>query len=102
MGDWRPNFTHEGSIDVDGGTYDVYTNVRTNAPSIHGTQTFTQYYSVRTEGRQCGHTSISEHFNGWEGLGLHLGNLYEVMLLVEGLNNGSGAVEFTSGTVVVQ
>jgi hypothetical protein len=100
-GDWRPNFDLEGTITVDGGDYDVYTNVRENAPSIHGDQTFTQFYSVRTEGRQCGHISISEHFSEWASLGMQLGNLYEVKLLVEGLN-GSGEVEFTRATVVVQ
>lgn len=102
LGDWRPNFdSHEGTITVDGGSYDVYTNVRTNAPSIKGTQTFTQFYSVRTEGRQCGRISISEHFSQWASLGMQLGNMYEVKLLVEGLN-GSGDVEFTRATVVVQ
>ncbi len=102
FGPWRPSFTLEGTITVDGGSYDVYTNVRENAPSIHGTQTFTQYYSVRSEGRQCGHISISEHFSAWADLGLPMGNLYEVKLLVEGLNNGTGEVEFTDANVVVQ
>lgn len=103
FGDWQPSFeTNKGTITVDGGSYDVYTNVRTNSPSIHGTQTFTQYYSVRTEGRQCGHISISDHFSEWQSLGMQLGDLYEVTLLVEGLNDGTGEVEFTNATVVVQ
>jgi hypothetical protein len=103
FGDWRPSFeSHEGTISVDGGSYDVYTNVRENAPSIHGTQTFTQYYSVRSEGRQCGQISISQHFSEWASLGMPLGNLYEVTLLVEGLNNGTGEAEFTNASVVVQ
>jgi hypothetical protein len=100
-GQWRPSFsTRKGTITVDGGTYDIYTNVRTNAPSIHGTQTFTQYYSVRQTGRRCGHISISQHFSRWESLGMPMGRLYEVKLLAEGLN-GSGSVEFTKATVVV-
>lgn len=99
-GSWRPSFTKKGTITVDGGSYDVYTNVRTNAPSIHGTQTFTQYYSVRQTGRQCGHISISEHFKQWAGLGLPLGKMYEVKLLAEGMN-GSGSADFTTATVTV-
>lgn len=99
-GTWRPSFTKKGTITVDGGTYDVYTNVRTNAPSIHGTQTFTQYYSVRQTGRQCGHISISEHFKQWAAMGLPLGKMYEVKLLAEGMN-GSGSADFTTATVTV-
>jgi len=102
LGARRPTFeSHEGTITVDGGSYDVYTNVRTDAPSIHGPQTFTQYFSVRTVGRQCGHISISQHFSHWASLGMPLGQLYEVKLLIEGMN-GSGDVEFTSATVVVR
>jgi len=100
MGNWRPNFTKAGTITVDGGQYDVYTNTQVNQPSIHGTATFPQWYSVRTAGRQCGHISVSEHFKQWTTLGMQPGKLYEVKLKVEGLN-GSGSVDFTAATVKV-
>src|SRR5690606_14218152 len=91
--------TNKGTIEVDGGTYTVYQNQRTG-PSIHGDTTFTQFYSIRTQGRKCGHTSVSEHFAKWSELGMQLGNLYEVKLLVEGMN-GNGDYEFTHATVSV-
>ena len=61
-----------------------------------------QIWSLRKEARDCGHISISEHFNKWDELGLEVdGRLRESMLLVEALN-GSGAVDFTAATVQVE
>jgi hypothetical protein len=82
-----------GTFTVDGGTYNVYTNLRVNQPSIEGDKTFIQYFSIRqdmtTERRQCGTISVTEHFKKWEELGLALGNnIYECKFLVEA---GSGA-----------
>jgi endo-1,4-beta-xylanase len=82
-------------------TYNVYQNTRTG-PSIHGNTTFQQYYSIRQKGRQCGHISISEHFAQWASKGMQMGKLYEVKLLIEGMNNGSGNYEFTTATVVAE
>jgi endo-1,4-beta-xylanase len=98
---WRPNFTLKGTITVDADQYDIYTHTQTNQPSIQGTATFQQWYSVRKTGRQCGHISISEHFKQWVSVGgAQLGKMYEAKLLVEALG-GSGTVDFTKGTVVV-
>lgn len=97
---WRPQYTSKGSITVDGGEYDVFTAMRVQQPSIKGTQTFEQWYSVRKTPRLSGHISISEHFAKWKSLGMEAGKLYEAKLKVEGLS-GSGTVEFTKGTVVV-
>jgi endo-1,4-beta-xylanase len=75
--------SEKGSFTVDGAVYKVITNVRTQKPSIMGTQKFTQYFSIRQTPRQCGTISITEHFKKWEELGLDLGNMYEVKFLVE-------------------
>ena len=73
-----------GSFTVDGSRYDIITNTRTNKPSIDGTRTFLQIFSVRQNPRQCGTISITEHFKKWEELGVPLGSsIYECKFLVE-------------------
>ena len=76
-----------GTFFVDGSDYQVITNIRVNQPSIEGTKTFIQYFSVRQEPRQCGTISVTEHFKKWEEMGLALGSMYEAKFLVEA---GSG------------
>ncbi len=100
---WNPasNATKKGTFTVDDGTYDVYTHTQTNQPSIEGTATFPQYFSIRTSARQCGHISITEHFEKWAELGLNLGKMYEAKLLVEAMG-GSGTVDFTAAKVAAQ
>ena len=74
-----------GKIEIDGGEYEVYTDTRVNMPSIEGTKTFPQYFSVRADKRTEGEISLSEHFKAWEELGLDMsGKLYEIALCVEG------------------
>jgi hypothetical protein len=98
----KPNFTKVGSFTIDGeGTYDIMTNQQKNAANITGTnQDFVQFWSVRTSPRQCGHISISKHFDEWAKLGLTLGNLEETRILVEAQNN-TGTLDFQTATVVV-
>jgi hypothetical protein len=85
-----------GTMTVDGDTYIVYKNTRTNAPSIEGTNsTFDQFFSVRQTFRQCGHIDLSAHFAEWSKLGLNLGKMYEAKVLAEA-GGGSGTVDFTS------
>jgi hypothetical protein len=98
----KPNFTKVGTFTIDGeGTYDVMTNQQKNQPNITGTnQDFVQFWSVRTSPRECGHISISKHFDQWAQMGLQLGNLEETRILVEAQNN-SGTLDFTTATVVV-
>jgi endo-1,4-beta-xylanase len=71
------------SFTMDGASYDIIKNVRVQKPSIDGTQTFTQIFSIRRTLRQCGTISVTEHFKKWEQLGLTLGNMYEAKFLVE-------------------
>jgi endo-1,4-beta-xylanase len=105
--DWsvfRPatDYEHLGTIAVDDGTYDIFYNRRINAASPAGTTDFDQIWSIRQEPRDCGHVSISAHFNEWDRVGLDVGGrLRESMFLVEALN-GSGTVDFTVATVQVE
>jgi len=83
-----------GSFTMDGAVYDVIKNVRIMKPSIDGTKTFTQYFSVRKTPRKSGTISITEHFKQWESMGLRLGSMYEAKFLVEA-GGGTGWLEFS-------
>jgi endo-1,4-beta-xylanase len=96
----NPGGTKMGTITVDGGTYDVYMHTQTNQPSITGTATFVQFFSVRQTPRTCGTISISEHFAQWATMGMTLGNMEEARIVVEA-GGGTGSIDFTTGTVTV-
>ena len=92
-GNWRPPGQADimGTVTVDGGTYDIYRSTRYEQPSIEGTKTFDQYWSVRKEkpvpkeGTKLeGTISVSKHFQAWEECGLEMGSMYEVAFNVEG------------------
>lgn len=100
-GSWRPpGATAKGTIEVDGGTYEIYETTRVDQPSIDGNTTFEQYWSVRTSKRTSGTISVTEHFKAWEKLGMQMGNLYEACLTIEGYqSNGSAEVYLNKVTV---
>jgi len=86
--------TYHGTETIDGGVYDLYETKRTNQPSINGTATFKQYWSIRQGSRTGGTISVSEHFNAWANNGMTYirdGKLYEVALKVEGYQNSGSA-----------
>nr|AGS52477.1 xylanase [uncultured bacterium contig00193] len=81
---------YKGEITVDGAKYKVYQGTRKNQPSISGTQTFPQIFSVRQGTRQSGTIPITKHFDEWKKLGITLGSdMYEAKFKVE-VGGGTG------------
>ncbi len=97
-GIWKPpGAVSKGTIDVDDGIYDIYQVTKIAPHSFTGPTTFKQYWSVRTTKRTKGTISVSDHFKTWEKLGMTLGNIDEVMFMIEGYqSNGKADVKYMS------
>jgi len=106
---WRPqagvgDHVLLGNITVDGAEYEVIKRQMQTQPSIKGTASFPQVFSIRKQPRSSGSVSISEHFKQWEKLGIKLGYLYEVKIKVESYsenNSSSGSCKVTKGVIKV-
>ena len=91
-GNWRPPGAEAiATVEIGGSTYDIYETQRVNQPSIDGTQTFRQYWSVRKGKRTEDTVCMTDHFRAWQEQGLELGKLYEVALTVEGYQSSGTA-----------
>src|SRR5690606_1526848 len=100
-GSWRPpGATAKGTITVDGGVYDIYETTREIQPSIIGTATFQQYWSVRRERKTSGTVSVSEHFKKWESMGMPMGKMYEVALTIEGYQSSGTADVYKNNLIL--
>lgn len=101
--DWGSNFTPPGdgakrlgTLRSDGGVYAIYRTQRVQQPSIRGTQTFHQYWSVRTQRQTFGKKrkiTFANHVAAWRKVGMRLGRMDYQVLATEGFGStGNSAV----------
>jgi len=94
---WGSDFTPPGedaavlgTVDSDGGTYRIYRTQRVEKPSIRGTATFDQYWSVRTAKRPQGADNtitFANHVAAWRAHGMTLGTMNYQVLATEGFGS---------------
>lgn len=89
--------TSIGSVTSDGGSYDMCTDTRTNEPSITGTSTFTQYWSVRSTQRTSGSVTMSNHFSAWAKSGFGSDYNFQVMAVEAFSGSESASVTVSAG-----
>jgi len=93
-GSGQSGVTELGTVTSDGSVYTVCTDTRTNQPSITGTSTFKQYWSVRQNKRTSGTVTTANHFNYWAKYGFGNSNFNFQVIAAEAFS-GSGSVSAT-------
>nr|CDS82489.1 glycoside hydrolase family 11 enzyme [uncultured eukaryote] len=90
----------KGTVNCNGANYDILQTTRVNQPSIDGTQTFQQFWSVRNPkknpgGQISGTVSVSCHFNAWRNVGMNLGSQHNYQIVATEGYFSSGSATIT-------
>lgn len=99
-GQWRPpgntsDIESFGTVESDGGVYDIYRSRRVDKPSIIGNATFYQFWSVRRTKRSSGTVTFENHVDAWEATGLQLGTTWDYMIMESEGFGSSGSSNIT-------
>lgn len=73
---------YKGTFYTDGDQYDIFVSTRYNQPSIDGTRTFQQYWSIRKNKRVGGSVNMQNHFNAWQQHGMPLGQVSSLLVVL--------------------
>jgi hypothetical protein len=94
------NMQGKGSATIDGEVYKFFSGGTngTGGSRCAGGGSFTQYWSVRQKGRQCGVMTITKHFEEWKKVGMSMDSILEAKILVE-TGGGSGSIDFPIANV---